>query len=300
VLAPRFLSAFNPYMFGILNINKPPSWTSRDAVNRVQKLVRPAKVGHAGTLDPLATGVLVVCIGKATRLIEYIQQLPKEYHASFLLGRTSPSDDTESEVTEFLDAAIPSREEIEAALPEFVGRFEQVPPAFSAVKIQGQRAYALARKGLEVDIKPRPIEIYELTILSYEYPKLELAIRCGSGTYVRSLGRDLATSLGTGAVMRALVRTRIGQFTVANAISPVDLALEQLNEHIQSPALAVSHLPKRELTDAEVAELRYGRPIAVAIESDTAAFDAQGYLLAILHPHLVGMAKPHINFALPS
>jgi tRNA pseudouridine55 synthase len=287
-------------MFGILNINKPAGWTSRDAVNRVQKLVRPAKVGHAGTLDPLATGVLVVCIGKATRLIEYVQQQPKEYQATFLLGQTSKSDDIESEVTELADCQIPTLSEIQAVLPKFMGRIEQVPPAFSAVKIQGQRAYALARKGMEVEIKSRPVEIYELTILSYEYPKLELAIRCGSGTYVRSLGRDLAISLGTGAVMSALVRTRIGQFTAADGISPADLTLEQLNEHVQSPALAVSQLPKRELSDSEVAELRYGRPIAVAIESDTAAFDAQGNLLAILQPHLAGMAKPHINFALPS
>jgi tRNA pseudouridine55 synthase len=287
-------------MFGILNINKPAGWTSRDAVNRVQKLVCPAKVGHAGTLDPLATGVLVVCIGKATRLIEYIQQQPKEYQARFLLGQTSPSDDTESEITEIADCHIPTLSEIQAALPQFVGRIEQVPPAYSAVKIQGQRAYALARKGLEVEIKPRHVKIYELTILSFEYPQLELLIRCGSGTYVRSLGRDLAISLGTGAVMSALKRTRIGQFTVADGISPVDLTLEQLNEHIQLPALAVSHLPKREFTNAEVAELRYGRPVAVAIESDTAAFDAQGNLLAILQPHLIGMAKPHVNFALPS
>jgi tRNA pseudouridine55 synthase len=287
-------------MFGILNINKPAGWTSRDAVNRVQKLVRPAKVGHAGTLDPLATGVLVVCIGKATRLIEYVQQQPKEYQATFLLGRTSSSDDTETEVTELADCQIPTLSEIQAVLPKFMGRIKQVPPAFSAVKIQGQRAYALARKGMEVEIKSRPVEIYELTILSYEYPKLELAIRCGSGTYVRSLGRDLAISLGTGAVMSALLRTRIGQFKVGEGISPIDLTLEQLNDHVQLPALAVSHLPKRELSDVEVAELRYGRPIDITIESDTAAFDAQENLLAILQPHLIGIAKPHINFALPS
>jgi tRNA pseudouridine55 synthase len=287
-------------MFGILNINKPPCWTSRDAVNRVQKLVRPHKVGHAGTLDPLATGVLVVCIGKATRLIEYVQQQPKEYHATFLLGRTSPSDDIETEITELSDAPIPTLTEIIAALPAFVGRIEQIPPAYSAVKIQGQRAYALARKGMEVEIKSRRVEIYELTILSYEYPKLELLIRCGSGTYVRSLGRDLAAKLGTGAVMSALVRTNIGSFEIDTAISPMEISSELIEASLQSAANAVKHLPSYQLTDSEIAELCYGRPIALTIESDTAAFDAQGNLLAILQPHLVNMAKPHINFSLPS
>jgi len=133
-------------MFGILNINKPPGWTSRDAVNRVQRLVRPHKVGHAGTLDPLATGVLVVCLGRATRLIPYIQQMPKAYQATFLLGRTSASDDIETEVTELTNNHVPSLAEIEFALPQFVGRIDQVPPAYSAVKIAGQRAYALARR----------------------------------------------------------------------------------------------------------------------------------------------------------
>jgi tRNA pseudouridine55 synthase len=287
-------------MFAILNINKPAGWTSRDAVNRVQKLVRPHKVGHAGTLDPLATGVLVVCVGKATRLIEYVQQEPKEYHATFQLGQTSPSDDIETDITLLADCPIPTITEIQAALPAFVGRIEQIPPAYSAVKIQGQRAYALARKGVEVEIKSRPIEIYELSILSYEYPKLELAIRCGSGTYVRSLGRDLAVSLGTGAVMSALVRTSIGPFEIDTAISPAELTPELLEANLQPASRAVSHLPSHQLTDAEIAELRYGRPIALTIESDTAAFDVQGNLLAILQPLTPRLAKPHINFALPA
>jgi tRNA pseudouridine55 synthase len=287
-------------MFGILNINKPAGWTSRDAVNRVQRLVRPHKVGHAGTLDPLATGVLVVCIGKATRLIEYVQQQPKEYRATFLLGQTSPSDDIETEITLLEDASLPTREDIQAALPAFIGRIEQVPPAYSAVKIQGQRAYALARKGLEVEIKSRPVEIYELTILSYEYPKIELSIRCGSGTYVRSLGRDLAASLGTGAVMSTLQRTFIGSFEIDSSFSPAEIGIEQLEANLKPAALAVSHLPSHQLNDTEIAELRYGRPIPLTIESDTAAFDAQGNLLAILQPLTPRLAKPHINFALPS
>ncbi len=284
-------------MFGILNINKPPTWTSRDAVNRVQRHVRPAKVGHAGTLDPLATGVLVVCIGPATRLIEYIQQMPKEYRAAFLLGRKSASDDIETEVTKIADAPIPSLSEIEAALPQFLGRIDQIPPAYSAVKIAGQRAYALARQGKDVTITPRPVEIYDIRILAYEYPQLELLIHCGSGTYIRSLGRELAECLGTGAVMSELIRTRIGSFRVEHAISPVDLTIERIEEQLQPPHSAVSHLPVMQLSAELVRELSFGRTVAGSESQECAAFDEQGNLIAILKEKSPGLLKPHINFA---
>src|SRR5437868_5550844 len=134
-------------MFALLNVNKPAGITSRDVVNRLQRLVRPAKVGHAGTLDPLATGVLVVCLGQATRLIEYVQQMPKTYHGTFLLGRESDTEDIEGDVKELPNAPRPSRAEIDAALPQFVGRIEQRPPAYSALKVGGERAYDKARRG---------------------------------------------------------------------------------------------------------------------------------------------------------
>lgn len=284
-------------MFGILNINKPPGWTSRDAVNRIQKHVRPAKVGHAGTLDPLATGVLVICVGPATRLIEYIQQMPKEYRGTFLLGRSSASDDIETEITELAAASIPTRPEIEAALRQFLGRIDQIPPAYSAVKIAGQRAYALARKGADFTITPRPVEIHAIEITNYEYPQLKLTIRCGSGTYIRSLGRDLAASLGTAAVMSELTRTRIGAFRVDDALSVNDLTLDQIQEHLQSPARAVSHLPRFELSGEQLQELRYGRPLSSDLQTECAAFDEQGNLIALLTPKSPGLLKPHINFA---
>jgi len=215
-------------MFGILNVNKPTGWTSRDVVNRVQGLVRPAKAGHAGTLDPLATGVLVVCVGPATRLISYVQQMPKIYEATFLLGRTSPSDDTETAVTELSNAPEPSLTEIQALLPQFIGSVQQRPPAYSALKVKGQRAYKLARQGETVNLEPRTVEIYELQVDDYQYPECKLTLRCGSGTYVRSVGRDLAESLGTGAVMSELTRTAIGDFCVGDAINIEQLDLEQL------------------------------------------------------------------------
>jgi tRNA pseudouridine55 synthase len=286
-------------MFGIFNINKPASWTSRDAVNRVQKLVRPHKVGHAGTLDPLATGVLVVCVGPATRLIDYVQQMDKEYVATFLLGRTSPSDDIETEVTELLGRPIPTWQAIESALPRFQGTIEQVPPAYSAVKVAGQRAYTLARRGQEVAIKARPVEIYELEIQSYDYPQLELRIRCGSGTYVRSLGRDLAAALGTGAVMSALTRTRIGTFAIADAITCAEMTLEQIQSHLSAPIRAVEYLPKVVLNEASVNELRFGRAVSHDCKTECAGLDERGSLVAILTPKSPGLLKPHINFTRP-
>ena len=187
-------------------------------------------------------------------------RLDKEYRATFLLGRTSASDDVDTEVTELPTPFPPARTDIAAALPRFLGTIDQVPPAFSAVKIAGQRAYALARQGLEVAITPRPVEIHDIRVLAYEYPQLELLIRCGSGTYVRSLGRDLAVSLGTGAVMSELTRTRIGSFTVADALPIDSLTLEQIEANLHPPATAIRHLPKLVLTSNQVqrASLRAG------------------------------------------
>ena len=206
---------YDTAMFGLLNVHKPAGITSRDVVNRIQRVVRPVKVGHAGTLDPLATGVLVICLGSATRLIEYVQRMPKHYRGTFLLGRKSDTEDIEGEI-EVLDAAPqPSIDEIHAALPQFVGTIRQRPPAYSALKVGGKRAYQLARAGQEVQLAARPIEVYSLSLQHYEYPEIVLDIQCGSGTYVRSLGRDLADGLGTGAVMSALERTAIGDFDLS-------------------------------------------------------------------------------------
>ena len=180
-----------PSIFGLLNIHKPRGKTSRWAVDQVKRLVRPAKVGHAGTLDPLATGVLIVAVGPVTRLMEDVQQAPKQYRAEYLLGQTSDTEDTEGRVTELVDPRRPSRAEIEFAAARFVGEIQQRPPAFSAIKVSGRRAYSLARKGQEVKLEPRAVTIHSLNIPDYVYPRLTLDIQCSSGTYIRSLGRDL-------------------------------------------------------------------------------------------------------------
>lgn len=274
-------------MLGLVNVNKPPQWTSRDVVNRVQRLVRPAKAGHAGTLDPLATGVLVVAIGSATRLIEYVQRLPKHYRGTFLLGRTSPSDDTELEPTLLPDAPVPTHHQIEEQLGAFVGEIEQRPPIYSAIKVAGQKAYDLARRGTAIELAPRPVTIHSIQVVRYDYPELVLDIECGSGTYIRSLGRDLAIALNTRAVMSALVRTAIGPFSVEQAISPEELTAESLRGVLESPGAALQGLPTRIVSPAEAAELRFGRTIispADTLQTELVALDAQGDLVAILRP----------------
>jgi len=273
------------FLSALLNVNKPSGITSRDAVNRVQRLVRPAKVGHAGTLDPLAAGVLVIAIGSATRLIEFVQQLPKRYRATFLLGRSSTTEDIEGEVTELIEPPVPTRDDIETAAERLTGAILQRPPAFSALKVAGRRAYQLARRGETPELAPRPVTIYQLSVVSYEYPVMELDIRCSSGTYVRSLGRDLAESLGTAAVMSALCRTAIGGFRVEEACELNKLDAESLAGHMLPPAKAVEHLRRHELNAEEVRSLRQGRPIVSRHERSAelcAGYGPDGELIGIL------------------
>ncbi len=282
--------------FGLLNINKPPGMTSRRVVDRVVRLVgKKTKVGHAGTLDPLATGVLVVCLGRATRLIEYVQRMPKRYTGTFLFGRTSTTEDVEGEVTELVNPPLPTREEIERSARQFVGQIEQRPPAFSALKIDGRRAYDLARRGETPELKPRTITVNSIEVLSYEYPQFVLDIRCGSGTYVRSLGRDLAESLGTGAVMSALERTAIGSFHVDLAVNLDDLTPENLSEHLHPALAAVESLPTVTLTADQYARIANGQTVQLTDPPDAkeiAALDPGGQLAAILVPRGEGTWRP--------
>lgn len=304
----------DPIMFGLLNINKPRGRTSRWVVDQVKRLVRPAKVGHAGTLDPLATGVLAVAVGPATRLVGHVQQAPKRYWAEFLLGRTSDTEDIEGQVTELIDPPIPSRAEIESAAARFVGEIQQRPPVFSAIKVSGKRAYALARKGQEVELEPRAVTIHRLNVLQYQYPRLTLDIECSSGTYIRSLGRDLAESLGSGAAMSALERTAIGAFHVDDAIDVSDLSRDNLQTHLRPARLAVAHLPSITLRQTQARRIASGQFLSSddlhaasnlhAEREDYlgefAALDDRGNLVAILVRRTDGMFGPVLNFPLSS
>lgn len=284
---------------GLLNLHKPAGMTSRQVVNLIQRLVRPAKVGHAGTLDPLATGVLVVCVGAATRLIQYIQQMPKGYRGTFLLGRHSPTEDVEGEVSQLASPPVPTRERIVTAAKAMVGRIEQRPPAYSALKVEGRRAYQLARRGQPVELKPRTVTVYRLEVTAYDYPQLTLEVDCGSGTYIRSLGRDLAESLGTAAVTSALVRTSIGGFRLEEAIDPNRVTKANWADHLLPPLRAVESLPRIVLSVEEISRIRDGLTISgewpAAEAKQIAAVDASGRLVAILIRRGPGMLGPLRN-----
>jgi len=209
----------------IIGIDKPLGWTSFDAVKRLRGAiqrrlrVRKFKVGHAGTLDPLATGVLIVCTGRATREIERLQEGSKEYIADLQLGATTPSYDLETKIDNTFPWEHITLEHIEEVLPRFRGRVMQVPPVYSAVKVDGERAYNFARKGEEVKLKAKPLEISELEVLSFEAPVLRLRIVCSKGTYIRALARDIGEALESGAHLTGLRRTRVGEISVEKCLS---------------------------------------------------------------------------------
>ena len=233
--------------------------TSRDVVNVVQRrLPRKTKVGHAGTLDPLAEGVLVLGVGPAVRLVPYVQQQPKHYLATFRIGSSSVSGDLEGDISEFPDLPIPTREQLEQAARDLTGQIEQVPPAHSAIWINGKRAHQRIRAGETFDMPSRKVEIHALNITRYEFPEVDLDVICGSGTYIRTLGIDLAVNAGSTAVMSFLSRTGVGPFVIENALSVDVLREETLDAHLLSPSLAVQHLPQIEVTADDAQRLGHG------------------------------------------
>lgn len=217
----------------IIGIDKPLGWTSFDAVKRVRGAiqrrlnVKKFKVGHAGTLDPLATGVLIICTGRSTRDIERLQNGTKEYEATIRLGATTPSFDLETEIDSVYPYEHITIDMVKEVLPRFTGHIMQVPPVYSAVKVEGKRAYKYARKGKEVELKAKPLVIEELELLPSELPELRLRIVCSKGTYIRALTRDIGVALQSGAHLTALCRTRVGDIRLENCLT-VDQAVEQI------------------------------------------------------------------------
>lgn len=212
----------------VLYVNKPLRWTSFSVVNKIRyhisrKLgVKKIKVGHAGTLDPLATGVMIVCTGKATKRIEEFQYHTKEYIATLCLGATTPSFDLEKPIDATYPTAHITREMVEEVLNGFIGSIEQIPPAYSACKIDGERAYELARKGKSVTLKPKTLVIDEMELLDYRMPTIKIRVVCSKGTYIRALARDIGEALYSGAYLTALQRTRIGKVTLADCMKMDD------------------------------------------------------------------------------
>lgn len=254
-------------LFGVLCVNKPDGMTSRDVVNKIQRLVKPAKCGHAGTLDPMATGVLLVCIGAATRLISLLQDTTKIYEADFLLGQRSNTDDSTG-LVEYCEVPgrLPDLRAIQRCLNNMTGSVQQVPPAFSAVHVNGQRAYDLARKGQDVTLAAREVQIDRIEVLAYEWPQLQLRITCGSGTYVRSIARDLGQQLGVGGLMSRLVRTQVGRFDLENAVSLDQLSMAAITEHVQPASLITFDLPQYRCCPADRELLACGKTLTVSSE----------------------------------
>lgn len=219
----------------ILYVDKPLGWTSFDLVAKIRCLIsrhlqiKKIKVGHAGTLDPLATGVMIICTGKATKRIEEFQYQTKEYVATLKLGETTPSFDLETEIDGYYETSHITRELAEDKIRQFTGRIEQVPPAFSACKINGDRAYELARDGREVNLKARTLVIDEIELLEYNMPEIVIRVVCSKGTYIRALARDIGVALDSGAHLTKLVRTKVGDVTLDKCAN-----IENIDEIIKS------------------------------------------------------------------
>jgi tRNA pseudouridine55 synthase len=217
----------------VLLFDKNYDWTSFDLVNRVRYLlcrklgVKKLKVGHAGTLDPLATGLMILCTGKSTKMIDRYQAEEKEYIATLKLGATTPSFDMETKEDSVSDAAFVTPEIFQQAMQKFIGEIEQVPPVFSAVKIDGKRAFSYARKGEAPEMPAKTISINEMELLQFNFPEVKIRVSCSKGTYIRALARDLGIELGCGAYLTALQRTRIGKFSIEDAVT-VDFFSENL------------------------------------------------------------------------
>ena len=276
---------------GILNVNKPPGWTSFDVVRFIRGRCGERRVGHAGTLDPAAQGVLPVMLGRATRLTEYLVDSTKAYRATVELGVETETYDREGEVVAQRDASAVGLEAVEAALAPFRGEIMQVPPQYSAIKRDGMPAYRAARRGEKVELKARPVRVHELKALEYDPPLLTLEVVCGKGFYVRSLAHDLGAALGVGGTLAGLVRSRVGSFSIEDAVE-----METLRGELQSGAWRERlHAPDEVLLGWQAAivgeenekRLRHGqtallRETAVVSRDLCRAYSAAGQFLAVL------------------
>ncbi|MEY3175338.1 MAG: tRNA pseudouridine synthase [Planctomycetota bacterium] len=253
-----------PVLFGLLNLNKGSGCSSRDLVNRVQKLVRPQKTGHAGTLDPLATGVLVVGIGDATRLVSRVQEFSKTYTAEFILGQCSDTDDSTGCIHLHPVPVVPPRiEMVREALNQLTGVIAQTPPSFSAVHVSGRRAYDLARRGEVPELQPREVTVHAIRLLDYQWPLLKLEIECSSGTYIRAIARDLGRILECGGLMSRLERTAIGPFHISESLDPDELSRDVIERSLISPLEIVRGMPHYQCTADDLYTLRCGRRLFI-------------------------------------
>lgn len=281
-------------------IDKPADWTSHDVVARIRRLTGERRVGHAGTLDPLATGVLPVALGQGTRVLQYVADSGKAYRATIHFGVTTDTYDSAGRVTATAPTDGLTCEGIEEALSRFRGRIEQRPPAFSALKRAGRPLYSYARSGIELQIEARPVHVSALELRRCDLPDVEVEIECGSGFYVRSLAHDLGQRLGCGAHLTALVRTRVGRFTLDNAIGPDELAAaiasDQLNHHLWALDTPLQHWPAVVLAEPHSLDVVNGKMLRLAARDHShrlcRAYTASGEFLAILEILATGELRP--------
>jgi len=285
---------------GLVIVDKPAEWTSHDVVARMRRLAGTRKVGHAGTLDPMATGVLVVGVGKATRLLGHLALTEKTYRATIRLGQSTDTDDAEGEITATASAAGVTDADLRAAIETLTGEIMQVPPQVSAIKVNGRRAYRMARKGEDVELAARPVTVREFTVEDVrregELVDVDAVVTCSSGTYIRALARDLGAALGTGGHLTALRRTRVGPYGLERART-----LDQLAERLEilpiGDAVAAA-FPRREVTAEQARRVVHGGrlPAAGLGPGPVGVFAPDGTLLALVEER-GGVARPLAVFA---
>jgi tRNA pseudouridine55 synthase len=276
---------------GLVVVDKSPGMTSHDVVARVRRLAATRKVGHAGTLDPMATGVLVLGVDRATRLLGHLMLTEKSYDATIRLGVVTTTDDAEGEVVSTHDTSDVREDDVRTELARFVGDIEQVPTAVSAIKVDGQRAYARVRAGEQVELKARPVTIHELVVHDVVLPEVRISVRCSSGTYIRAIARDLGAALGVGGHLTALRRTAVGPFDLSVARTLDELADDFAVLPIADAAR--STFPVVDLSDEQAAHVRFGRALDLAMpaEGPHAVFAPDGEFLA-LYEQTGARAKP--------
>jgi len=276
---------------GFLLVDKPGGWTSHDVVAKTRRLLGQKKVGHAGTLDPMATGLLVLGLGRATRLLRFVQEGEKTYVARALFGVATDSLDADGSVLDREPMPV-DQADVEQAAERFVGDIHQIPPMVSAVKVAGRRLYELAREGVEIERKARPVTIHEIRVTDFapsDYPEVELLVRCGSGTYIRTLADDIARALGGRAHLTALRRTRIGALDVSSAASIETLesaaADERIGGHLLSPAAGLTGMPAVTVPGDVERGVRHGSPFPTVVlgaeDGLVRVLDGAGVLLAV-------------------
>lgn len=289
-------------MNGFLIVNKPTGMTSHDVVDAVRRLAGTRRVGHAGTLDPLATGVLVLALGAATRLVQFIDGSDKTYRATLRLGETTTTYDADGDLVERRTVTA-NQAEVEAALAAFRGDITQIPPMYSAIKMKGQKLYNLARQGKEIERAPRPVTIHRLDVLDWALPDVTIEVGCSAGTYIRSLAHDLGQTLGCGAHLTALTRTAAGDFRLedSHTLAALDALAQagRLVEALLPPETALAVLPVIAITPAQEQAVRFGQTVALENAPDAEmaqACDAAGRLVAVMLQVSPGIWRPKLVF----